>query len=138
MQTLSTNKQFTIHFSNTIPLHTHYDLLIDGLCGFSFKKPIYPKFADLIHAMNQHKAPTFSIDLPSGLSADQAPTSSDICIKADCCLSLMTLKKSCSFPESKPYLGHLFLANLHFPHYLLSDNHKALNTGSAIVHISLD
>ena len=55
---------------NAIPPAVHYDLVIDGLFGIGFKRPITGAFEQLIDTANAIAAPRLALDIPSGLDGD--------------------------------------------------------------------
>lgn len=43
-----------------------YNLIVDGIFGYSFKGPMREPYGKIIKALKTTKTPIFSIDLPSG------------------------------------------------------------------------
>ncbi len=69
------------------------DLVIDALLGIgaSTQRPLSKALHHAVQQINQHAAPTLSIDLPSGLNADTGAVH-DVAVRADHTVSLLTLK----------------------------------------------
>lgn len=79
-------------------------LLVDALLGTGFNKSVQGELKTCIESINQHRATTLSIDIPSGLSAD-AVSVPDCCVKANITLSFQTWKRAFLLPETAPLAG---------------------------------
>ena len=83
-------------------------LVIDGLFGSGLNKPLAGGFASLVKYINGSPATVVSIDLPSGLMAeDNSYNIRANIIRADMTLSLGHKKLSFLFPENQPLIGRL-------------------------------
>ena len=82
------------------------DLLIDALFGSGLSKPVAGEYEAVINFINQAAGIVISIDIPSGLSADQAvnPTANAI-VKADYTLCFELPKLAFFFPENDIFTG---------------------------------
>ncbi len=97
---------------NLPPLRSNY-LVIDALFGTGLSRPIEGLEAKVIDHINESNATVISIDLPSGLFADQHSSGHSI-VQADHTLSFQVPKLAFFFPENERYVGqwHLLDINL--------------------------
>ena len=103
-------KNFTglteITTSFTIPEISIDTLIIDGLFGTGLKRPLAGGFATLIRYINQSPAKVVSIDLPSGLLAeDNTNNVRTNIINADLTLTIHQKKLSFLFEEAQQFIG---------------------------------
>ena len=89
---------------DTLPLLSRYDYIVDALWGSGLKREIIGYNELFINAINNSTAKVISIDIPSGLHADQHLDS--IKIKADKCLSFEFPKLSFFLPQNEKYLNN--------------------------------
>lgn len=83
-------------------------LVIDGLFGSGLNKPLAGGFASLVKYINNSPSKVVSIDLPSGLMAeDNTYNVRANIIKADLTLTLQHQKLSFLFPEYQVFIGQL-------------------------------
>jgi len=81
-------------------------IIVDALFGTGISRRIEGLYAELIQHLNDSKAHGVSIDLPSGLMADEIPTSkNEVIIKAAVTLTFQFPKLSFMFSESFPFVG---------------------------------
>lgn len=91
-----------------------YDLVIDGLIGYSLKGGPKGIAKDLINWANSQPFPVLSLDVPSGMDA----TTGEIyepCIRAYATLTLALPKTGFLPRRSKFYTGELFLCDISVP-----------------------
>lgn len=83
-------------------------LVVDGLFGSGLNKPLAGGFASLVKYINQSPAQIVSIDLPSGLMAEDNTFNvlANI-IRADLTLTLQQKKLAMMFADCQPYLGEV-------------------------------
>ena len=83
-------------------------VVIDGLFGSGLNKPLTGGFASLVKYINQCAATVVSIDLPSGLMAEDNTFNvrSNI-IRADLTLTLQQKKLSMMMADNQQYLGRI-------------------------------
>ncbi len=123
-QASSTQKQFLnqllklnaslvdfITTENDLPSISKNSLIIDALLGIGLNKPVEGILAKCILLLNNSKATILSIDIPSGLSADDAPASS-IIINAQLTLTFQCMKRSFLHPETASYCGTIKLLDI--------------------------
>lgn len=103
-------------------------IIIDALFGSGLNRPLDGFNAQLVKYINEKTSLTISIDLPSGLIADELQ-SGDSIIRAHKTLSFQSPKLAFYYPENEKYTGEIhildigldkgFLENLTVNHYLL-------------------
>jgi len=86
------------------------DILIDAIFGSGLSRPTQGIYAQVIQHFNRAKATKISVDIPSGLMADQ-PSSGEI-VKAHRTLSFQTPKLAFFFPENYQYVGEWSLLDI--------------------------
>ena len=89
-----------------------YDLIIDGLFGFSLKGNPRPPADKVIEQIISSTIPVLSIDVPSGLDAETGQVMSPT-IRATYTVTLGMPK--IGLEEHKEYVGKLFLGNVGIP-----------------------
>lgn len=88
------------------PELTEETLVVDGLFGFGLNKPLSGGFASLVKYINASPGTVVSIDLPSGLMAeDNTYNIPANIIRADVTLTLQTRKLCMYFADCQQYLG---------------------------------
>lgn len=88
------------------PKLTQQILVIDGLFGSGLNKPLTGGFVSLVKYINQSTARVVSIDMPSGLMAeDNSANNSAAIIRADLTLTLQFKKLSMYYADCQQYLG---------------------------------
>jgi NAD(P)H-hydrate epimerase len=106
-----------------------YDLILDGLIGYSLKGAPYGLVADLICMANDCNAAVLSLDTPSGIDTTSG-TIYKPAIKANATLTL-ALPKVGLFAQGVPeYTGELFLADISVPPELYSSPSLSLQVGA--------
>ena len=106
-------------------------VIIDALFGIGLNRIIEGETADVISFLNDLKLPKISIDIPSGLMADQITGANAVIFKADKTLTFQTWKKSMLHPEAGIFCGEIhvldialseeFSANELTPDYVIDD-----------------
>lgn len=97
------------HSLNTvagIPDLPEATVIIDAIFGTGLSKPITGFAAELIAAINHSKAAVISIDMPSGLMADQHSDPATPIVKAAVTLSFQFPKLAFFFAENVLYAGN--------------------------------
>lgn len=97
----------TIHFiqeNSPLPDIPESVLVIDALLGNGLNRPVDGRMAALISHINQYPNAVISIDLPSGLFADQS-TLPHPCIHASITLSFQCFKPALLVAENAPFFG---------------------------------
>ena len=112
------------------PLLSDHEIIIDGLFGSGLSRPITGLVGQLIHYINTAGAQIISIDIASGLFADQH-SSGDSIITPRHTISFELPKLAFFLPENERYVGewHLvsiglneeFISNAESTHYYLEE-----------------
>ncbi len=110
--------EITLNFDP--PELTAQTLVIDGLFGSGLNKPLMGGFASLVKYVNQSPAKVVSIDMPSGLMAeDNTYNIRANIIRADLTLTLQQLKLSMLLADCQQYLGRVRVLDIRLhPDYI--------------------
>ncbi|WP_282039017.1 NAD(P)H-hydrate dehydratase [Saccharicrinis aurantiacus] len=87
-------------------------IIIDALFGTGLNRPIEGPIAEIITQLNMLNRTVISIDIPSGLMAENSPHPKHSIIKATETLSFQMPKLSFLFPECDCYVGNWSLLNI--------------------------
>ncbi len=79
-------------------------VIIDALLGSGLSKPLSGLLADVVEHINKSNAKVISIDIPTGLFADDN-SENDKIIQADHTLTFELPKLAFLFPENSPFVG---------------------------------
>ena len=79
------------------------DIIVDAIFGIGLNRPVDTWVKDLFVYLNETKAFTLSIDIPSGLQTDQVPVDETAVIKAGYTLSFVTPKLVFFLAETSKY-----------------------------------
>lgn len=88
-----------------------YDLIIDALFGIGLSREILGRYADVINAVNRADTPVLSIDIPSGISADDGQIQG-AAIKADVTVTFQYEKLGQKLFPGEDYCGKLIVADV--------------------------
>ena len=86
-------------------------IIIDALFGTGLSKPVEGLFAEVIQWINQQDVTVISIDLPSGLYADQCSLGNPV-VHATKTLSFQTSKLAFLLPENDSYTGEVEILDI--------------------------
>ena len=104
----------------TVSKNQHFDLLIDGIIGYSVKGDPYGIPREMIHWLNSHSSPVLSLDTPSGLDLTtgtlHAPT-----VTAQATLTLAMPKEGLFKEDAKRVVGDLYLGDISVPPSLYAE-----------------
>ncbi len=96
-----------------LPVLTPDMLVIDGLFGIGLNRPLEGGFAAVIHYINKSEATVVSIDIPSGLMAeDNTDNRPENIIRAKYTYTFQCPKLAFLFPENAVYVGHWEVLNI--------------------------
>ena len=84
-------------------------LIMDGLFGIGINRPLNKEWAELIQRVNDAHARVLSVDVPSGLNADNGQPEGTA-IRASVTLTLGAPKSGLLLPPAWPYVGRLEVA----------------------------
>lgn len=103
--------EITVNFDP--PVLDENTLIVDGIFGVGLNKPLAGGFASLVKYINQSKATVVSIDIPSGLMAeDNTYNVKANIIKADLTLTIGQKKLSMMLADNQPYFGELKILDI--------------------------
>lgn len=91
-----------------------FDLVIDGIIGYSLKGSPHGEAAALIRWANSQPAPVLSLDVPSGVDASDGRAFNPS-IRAAATMTLALPKKGMEPAGAKAYSGELYLADIGVP-----------------------
>ncbi|MFZ1306186.1 MAG: NAD(P)H-hydrate dehydratase [Ferruginibacter sp.] len=115
-----------IHFIQSpdfFPVINESDIVIDALFGTGLNKPPEGISAGLINQVSLYKNTIISIDLPSGLFADQSSKGNAV-VKATHTLSFQNYKLAFLLPENEHYCGEVHLLHIGL-HPAFEENEEA-------------
>jgi ADP-dependent NAD(P)H-hydrate dehydratase / NAD(P)H-hydrate epimerase len=95
------------HFPEIFP----GDIIIDALFGSGLNKPLEGFSQELVNHLNSSPNEIISIDLPSGLFADQSSKGNTV-IKANHTLSFQTYKKAFLVAENEAFIGDVHFLDI--------------------------
>lgn len=93
-----------IEHKSALPNLEQKGVLIDAIFGSGLNRPVEGDWANLFKHLNQQEQQIISIDIPSGVFADQ--TTRSVSIAADFTFSFEFPKLAFFFPENQNRLGH--------------------------------
>jgi len=103
------NINYISHISQ-MPVFNSNDIIVEGLFGTGLSRPIGGICSEVIKLINNADVEIVSIDIPSGLMAeDNGSNDLDSIVKADYTLSLEFPKLSFLFPENEKYVGKIIV-----------------------------
>lgn len=88
--------------------HYHFDektIIVDALFGTGLSRPLEGDYKRLVEQLNNKKNTKISIDIPSGLSADEMFDHNPVILKADYTLTFQCWKRTFLHPETGEYTG---------------------------------
>jgi NAD(P)H-hydrate epimerase len=103
-------------------------LVVDGLIGYNLAGSPRRAAAQLIRWANAQPAPILALDVPSGLDATTGRRYEPV-IEAAATLTLALPKRGLMLPESAPYVGELYLADIGVPPELYQSPPLELQVG---------
>ncbi len=86
------------------------DLIIDGLFGIGFNRPLNEEWQKLVELINASQVPVLSIDAPSGLNVDTGEVQGTA-IRATVTLTVGTPKHGLLSQQAQEYVGRLEVAS---------------------------
>lgn len=106
-------------WDNQIPVQffdfiNQYEIVLDGIFGFSFTGPITPKFSPIFDFLKQTKFPIFSIDVPSGWDIEKGNIFGSF-------EPLANISLGCVKPCMEAFKGVHYFAGHYMPEALLEE-----------------
>lgn len=87
-------------------------VIIDALFGYGLNRELSEEFKNLIENLNQIQASKISIDVPTGLFADNIIDEDSVVFKADFTLTFQFYKKSFLHPETGKFCGKIIVLDI--------------------------
>jgi NAD(P)H-hydrate epimerase len=107
-----------------VPDFKRFSLIIDALFGTGLKGPIREPYHDLIGSINQAKGRIISIDLPSGLLADEPLEVDGIGVQAQTVLTFQLPKLGLLLHENANFVGSFEVLDIGLSQEYLSKAHS--------------
>jgi ADP-dependent NAD(P)H-hydrate dehydratase / NAD(P)H-hydrate epimerase len=95
------------HFPNI----TGHSIIIDAIFGTGLNQPPEGIYREIIQHINRTSAPVVSIDMPSGLPADES-VGNNACIRASHTLSFQANKKAFLIAENAGFTGQVHILDI--------------------------
>lgn len=95
--------------------HYNFDektIIVDALFGTGLSRPLEGEYGLLVEQLNTKKNIKISIDIPSGLSADEMFDNHPVILKADYTLTFQCWKRTFLHPETGRYTGKVVLLDI--------------------------
>jgi NAD(P)H-hydrate epimerase len=96
-------------------------IVIDALIGTGLNKPVGGVMAKVINLVNSRRRDVFSVDLPSGISADDGRVMG-VAVRAGCTVTFGLPKRGHLLYPGKEFTGELFVEDIGFPTGLLTSD----------------
>ncbi len=91
------------------------DVIVDAMMGSGLNRDVVGEYKEVINAINiAHRTPVLSLDIPSGLHADNG-SAMGCAVKATICLSFMGLNKGLFLGDGPNYCGSVCFDSLNIP-----------------------
>lgn len=100
-------------------------IIIDALLGTGVKGEIKGLYAEIIHWINQQDAFICAVDIPSGVSGDEAY--SNFAVEADVTFTMGSPKLSQYFYPARSFTGDLEVIEIGFPEKLIHQSQIKIN-----------
>ncbi|MFZ9045019.1 MAG: NAD(P)H-hydrate dehydratase [Cyclobacteriaceae bacterium] len=98
--------------SSDLPKMGSQDLIIDALFGSGLSRPLEGLVREVIHQLNTISVRKVSVDIASGLYADQIPEKDSVIFQPDITISFQVPKWSFFQPSLSQYVGDFFLVDV--------------------------
>lgn len=90
------------------------ELLVDAVLGSGLERDVGGDFADAVAAINDHAAPVFALDIPTGINGDTGKVLGSA-VQADVTMTFVGLKTGLFLDEAPNYRGDLLFDGLEIP-----------------------
>jgi NAD(P)H-hydrate epimerase len=111
---IAKNVGIPIAYNNYKP--GEYNILIDAIFGVGLSRPVAGEQVKIIEAMNRTDAVVFSVDMPSGISADDGSVA-NIAVRADYTITFGCQKQGLLLYPGAEYAGEITVADIGFPEF---------------------
>jgi NAD(P)H-hydrate epimerase len=109
---LTIAKKLDISINNSKKTY-EYNIIIDALFGVGLSKPIEGSLANIINEINQGNHKVFSVDIPSGISADTGKAMK-VAVKADFTITFGYMKQGLLLYPGADFAGEISVADIGF------------------------
>lgn len=106
-------RNLDVYMNNNLKV-CEYNIIVDAIFGIGLSKPITGEFASIIDAVNQANNLIFSVDIPSGVSADEGKIRSTA-MKADYTITFGLNKLGLILYPGCEYAGKVYVEDIGFP-----------------------
>jgi len=103
-----------------------YDIVIDAIYGTGIHGAVTGAAYDAIENINKYSRFTLSVDIPSGINADNGHICG-ICVKADVTVTFAAYKFGLVLYPGCDYTGRIFLENISIPQYIIDEQDIQVN-----------
>ncbi|PIJ52076.1 bifunctional ADP-dependent (S)-NAD(P)H-hydrate dehydratase/NAD(P)H-hydrate epimerase [Erwinia sp. OLTSP20] len=103
------------------PWPENVEVIVDALLGTGLNRAPRSPYAELIRQVNNHPAAVFSIDIPSGLVAENGTTPGAV-VNADATLTFIALKPGLLTGKARDHVGRLSYHALGLTRWLAGQN----------------
>lgn len=121
------NKKVPI-FDDRLPEAQEWDLVIDGVIGYSLSGNPRGRAGELIHCANALSTSVLSLDTPTGISLTTGKVYEPV-VKATATMTLALPKHGLVTAETKDLVGELYLADISVPPELYAIPSLGLDVG---------
>ncbi len=90
------------------------ELLVDAVLGSGLERDVGGEFAKAVAAINEHRAPVFALDIPTGIHGDSGRVMGTAVV-ADMTMTFVGLKAGLFLDEAPRYCGKLLFDGLDIP-----------------------
>lgn len=106
-------KKIGVPFENSYKLY-EYNIIIDAIFGVGLSRAISDEYEEVINSINQKVNTVYSVDIPSGISADNGKVL-NVAVKADETITFGHQKLGLLFYPGAEYAGNITIADIGFP-----------------------
>lgn len=111
------NNKIQITATAESQVYNNADYIVDGMIGTGLSSDVREPLLGCVKLVNSSTAPTFSLDIPTGLHCDNGQVLGD-CIHADHTITFGTNKIGFYLESGPDVCGDIHLAELPFPEHL--------------------
>jgi len=97
--------------AHDLPSRRDWALVVDGLFGIGFSRPLDEPYADWVDHINRLAAPILALDVPSGLAADSGQALG-ACVRATCTATFVGLKPGLLTGDGVDHCGEITVCPL--------------------------
>lgn len=101
----------TLHLVNDGFPHLENVVVVDAIFGSGLNRPAQGIYLQAIKYINRHAYKTVSIDMPSGMRANQTSRGNAV-IQCDFLLTFQAYKLAFLLPENQPFIGEVYLLDI--------------------------